>query len=578
MVIMVKYLSIPARPDAIMAAGGNAGMIATSRPTLTAAEAHPDLIRVRWRSGTVADFHSLWLRDSCQCSACVDPVSGQRVVDASALPDISSPAAIGVTEDLLTVTWREDGHVSRYASAWLLEEAARSLEIPSTDYRDARLPGALPEHEYEAVATGEKGLLAWLEDVDRLGFAILHGVPAEPGEVTRVTRLFGYVRETNYGELFDVRSVVNPTNLAYTSRALGPHTDNPYRDPAPTLQLLHCLSSSVEGGENTLVDGFRVAEGLRRRDAVAFELLTQHPIRYRYEDATAILESEVPVIALDPRGRLRAIYFNARSRQPTQLPDEIIGPFYAAYCSFASMLTDPGYVLRVRLEPGDLLIMDNRRILHGRTGFSAAGERHLQGCYADVDGLRSRLALLRRRRTTIDDIFACFRRRGDSAYLGEPVSMSEHMLQSALAAAEDGAAPALIAAALLHDFGHLTHDLPEDCAEQGIDSRHEDVGYAVLEAHFPPAVTEPIHLHVAAKRFLCAVDPPYRDALSPASQLSLELQGGPMTSGEVEQFERNLFYEDAVRLRRYDDQAKMPGVETPPLEHYRAVLESVLIR
>ncbi|HEY3763866.1 MAG TPA: hypothetical protein VGL44_01810 [Gaiellales bacterium] len=177
----------------------------------------------------------------------------------------------------------------------------------------------------------------------------------------------------------------------------------------------------------------------------------------------------------------------------------------------------------------------------------------------------------------IDDIFATFRRSGDSAYLGEPVSLTEHMLQSARAAEEDAAPATLVAAAVLHDFGHMVHDLHPDCAAEGVDSMHEDVGSRFLERHFPAAVTEPIRLHVASKRYLCAVEPEYLDELSEASRRSLELQGGPFSPAEVEDFRRGLFAEDAVRLRRYDDIAKVPGLETPPLEHYRAVLASVLL-
>src|SRR2546421_220543 len=133
---------------------------------------------------------------------------------------------------------------------------------------------------------------------------------------TSVPQLFGFVRETNYGRLFDVKTVVNPTNLAYTGLGLGAHTDNPYRDPTPTLQLLHCLASSAEGGENTLVDSFRVAQAL---PGVDFELLASRPIRFRYADAETELESETPVISLDARGDVQAVHYNTRSAQAFRL-------------------------------------------------------------------------------------------------------------------------------------------------------------------------------------------------------------------------------------------------------------------
>jgi [1-hydroxy-2-(trimethylamino)ethyl]phosphonate dioxygenase len=177
----------------------------------------------------------------------------------------------------------------------------------------------------------------------------------------------------------------------------------------------------------------------------------------------------------------------------------------------------------------------------------------------------------------VDAIFDVFLTRGDDTYLGEEVSLTEHMLQTAMAAEQDDASPELVAAAVLHDFGHMVHDLDESCADDGIDSFHEEVGADYLERHFSPAVTEPIRLHVATKRYLCAVDPAYLEQLSPASLHSLELQGGPFTPDEVLDFEEGTYFTDAVKLRRYDDIAKIPGLETPDLEHYRPILEQQLV-
>jgi [1-hydroxy-2-(trimethylamino)ethyl]phosphonate dioxygenase len=176
----------------------------------------------------------------------------------------------------------------------------------------------------------------------------------------------------------------------------------------------------------------------------------------------------------------------------------------------------------------------------------------------------------------IDEIFAVFADEGEQQYLGEPVSMAEHMLQSALAAERDDAPPHLVAAALLHDYGHLVHGGPEDAAEHGVDMHHEDVAHAFFVEQFGEVVAEPVRMHVAAKRYLCAVEPSYLHELSEASVLSLRLQGGPMMPDEVEAFESSPHAHDAVRLRRYDDIGKVPGLETPPLEHYRPMLELAL--
>jgi [1-hydroxy-2-(trimethylamino)ethyl]phosphonate dioxygenase len=177
----------------------------------------------------------------------------------------------------------------------------------------------------------------------------------------------------------------------------------------------------------------------------------------------------------------------------------------------------------------------------------------------------------------IAEIFRAFRERGSSAYLGEPVSLAEHMLQTALAAERDGADLVMVASALLHDYGHLVHTLPEDSAEHGVDTLHEEAGAAWLERHFIPRVTEPLRLHVLAKRYLCATEPEYLEALSPASLHSLQLQGGPCSAAEVVAFEAGPYAEDAVRLRRWDDVGKIAGLATPPLEHYRPALRAGLL-
>jgi [1-hydroxy-2-(trimethylamino)ethyl]phosphonate dioxygenase len=177
----------------------------------------------------------------------------------------------------------------------------------------------------------------------------------------------------------------------------------------------------------------------------------------------------------------------------------------------------------------------------------------------------------------VDEALALYARKGQLTY-GEGVSMTEHGLQAAFLAEQEDAGPALIAAALLHDIGHLLHGLPEDLAEQGIDSEHESLASAWLSQYFPPGVSEPVRLHVAAKRYLCVVEPGYLAALSSASQLSLSLQGGPMSEAEAARFAGERFSADAVRLRRWDDLAKVPARKTPSLDHYRAILEAARLR
>lgn len=176
----------------------------------------------------------------------------------------------------------------------------------------------------------------------------------------------------------------------------------------------------------------------------------------------------------------------------------------------------------------------------------------------------------------IDRLFELFREKGNGAYFGEEVTETEHALQCAHLAEQAGASPEVVAAALLHDVGHLLHNLPEDVAERGIDGRHEEGGAAWLDRYFGPAIVDPVRLHVAAKRYLCAVEPEYHARLSKASQRSLGLQGGPMTPNEVSRFEKEPWFRSAVAVRRWDDGAKVRDLVVPDLEHYRPCLNAVL--
>jgi phosphonate degradation associated HDIG domain protein len=173
---------------------------------------------------------------------------------------------------------------------------------------------------------------------------------------------------------------------------------------------------------------------------------------------------------------------------------------------------------------------------------------------------------------TTDDpvtkIARLFHERGGSEYGGEAVTQLEHALQAAMLAEDEGAGPALVAAALLHDVGHLLHDLPDDAPDRDIDDHHEALAARWLAKRFGPDVVEPVRLHVPAKRYLCATESGYLEALSPPSLQSLRLQGGPMTPDEALRFESSPHFESALRLRRWDEAAKVPGLPTPGLEHF----------
>ncbi len=213
--------------------------------------------------GHSARFHALWLRDNALDPKTRSSGNGQRlitVLDISPLTTIGS-VAVAPNGDL-SITFAPEGHVTVFPAQWLRERiydkaAAKGCGWvpPEVELWDGALQKRVPTGSYAQLRTDRRALGEWLAAVRRYGFAMLTEVPRKSGSLCEVTDLFGYVRETNYGRWFEVRAEVNPTNLAYTNLGLQAHTDNPYRDPVPTLQLLSCLENTVEGGDSIVVDG-----------------------------------------------------------------------------------------------------------------------------------------------------------------------------------------------------------------------------------------------------------------------------------------------------------------------------------
>jgi gamma-butyrobetaine dioxygenase len=160
--------------------------------------------------------------------------------------------------------------------------------------------------------------------------------------------------------------------------------------------MLHCLRAAGKGGASLFADGFAVAEVLRTEDPAAFQLLVSTPLRFTFRDATSEFTAERPILQQNTGGRLEAVHYNSRSIAPLRIATDDMRAFYAAYARFVRLLADPKYVVMTSLSAGELVFFDNRRVLHGRMGFSSDEPRHLQGCYLDQDGLQSRIAVLKR--------------------------------------------------------------------------------------------------------------------------------------------------------------------------------------
>lgn len=361
-------------------------------------------IELGWENGTRARFHAMWLRDNALDDKTRSAGNGQRLITILDVPADTRIGAALIKPGALELTFVPEGKTVSFPAEWLGAHAYDRVELRKGGWTSdaverwtrATMQDAVPRAGYAAASHDRETLREWLSAVRRFGFAVMDGLPAESGALCKVSDLFGYIRETNYGRWFEVRAEVNPSNLAYTNLGLQAHTDNPYRDPVPTLQILSCIENTVEGGESSVVDGFAVAEALQTENPEGFRLLSSYPARFEYAGSSGVrLQAKRPMIELGPDGELICIRFNNRSLAPTiDVPFAEMGKYYAAYRRFAELIEDPRFEVTFKLEAGQAFIVDNTRVMHARKAFSGTGKRWLQGCYADKDGLLSTLAAI----------------------------------------------------------------------------------------------------------------------------------------------------------------------------------------
>jgi gamma-butyrobetaine dioxygenase len=357
-------------------------------------------LAIEYAGGRRLAIHPLWLRERSREGSVYDAHAAQRLYDPSDVDlDLTIAAVSEPAPGRFHVRF-SDGHLAEFTAQEILAEAsvvASADDTPQPQLWDGCLK--LPPRARWRSSPSEAELAGWLEQFLRLGFIVFTGVSTQPGTVLEVAATFGFTRVTNFGALFDVRSTPQAIDLAYTSLPLDPHSDNPYRDPVPGVQLLHCLVNETSGGLSTLVDGLAAAEQLRKSDPHCFDELTRTSVQFRYRDAETELTSSAPLIELDTTGKVRAVRFSPRlDYVPLQAPAEL-ARFYRARRALDRLLRSTERELRFLLDAGDLMVMDNQRLLHGRTGFDPGeGRRHLQGCYIDIDAPRSLYRVLRRRR------------------------------------------------------------------------------------------------------------------------------------------------------------------------------------
>ncbi|MGC6484053.1 MAG: 2-trimethylaminoethylphosphonate dioxygenase [Candidatus Puniceispirillales bacterium] len=357
--------------------------------------------------GRVMRFHAIWLRDNAPDAETRAPGNGQRLITIQDIPENVMIRNARLEGEAVSIGFSDRDADIPFAADWLLAhaydqpDAARQCWFADhIETWDAGLGEAMAVASFADVRDDAEARYRWLKGLARHGFAKLEDGPVKSGALLDVAGLFGYVRETNYGKWFEVRTEVNPVNLAYTGLGLQAHTDNPYRDPVPSMQILYCLENSATGGDSIVVDGFRAAQRLFEEDPEAYGLLAGHCARFSYEGSSGVaLHARKPMIETTPDGEVVTIRFNNRSAAAlTDIPYDRMQDYYAAWRRFAAIIEDPAMEISFKLAPGESFVVDNTRVLHARKGYSGEGSRWLQGCYPDKDGLHSTLAAMEKER------------------------------------------------------------------------------------------------------------------------------------------------------------------------------------
>jgi gamma-butyrobetaine dioxygenase len=360
-------------------------------------------IDVEWTDGQQASYHFLWLRDNCVSSFHAE--AKERIFDQLSVSADIHPLNISYDADHLIIDWSEGDHRSEFCHQWLRDHAySGSLRARSTStYKswDSSSLEAIIEADNPAVMSDDRALFDWMTALDRDGLTIVRNMPDGDEAVIDVAQRIAYLRRTNFGVTFNVSSVPNPINLAYTSLALPLHTDLPNQEVPPGYQFLHCLANESEGGASVFVDALRVMEDLRVEAPEHFKLLAEYAIPSRFHDGEHDIRQQHHIINLNTYGEIVEIKFNAHLAGVFDLPESIMHKYYLAYRDLMGRLREPRYTVKLKLEAGDMAVFDNRRVMHGRDAFDpSTGARHLRGCYVDRSEFQSRLRVLGNRFST----------------------------------------------------------------------------------------------------------------------------------------------------------------------------------
>ena len=346
--------------------------------------------------GSKKEIHPFWLRERVNGNRFIDERTQQRLFDPTELKENISIDKLELSNDFLKIRFA-DGVSANLVIKNILKEFSNINEVKQIKKKEwnSSLKN-LKNFQFRENLFEDKEMYNALVNFYQYGFVIFKEVPTKKNFLVNFANSIGNIRRTNFGEFFNVKSKPNPNDLAYTSLPLSPHTDNPYRNPVPCIQILHCIENEVSGGLSTLVDGYTVSEKLRKEFPNYYKILNEIKIRFQFIDKNVYLEDWAEIIKLDELGEFKQIRFSPRLDFVPLIDKKKLDLFYLARKKLSEFCNSNKYKIEFKLLPGDLLMMDNYRLLHGRTAYDAnEGERFLQGCYIDYDSTESKLKHLK---------------------------------------------------------------------------------------------------------------------------------------------------------------------------------------
>ena len=359
-------------------------------------------LSIEWSDGKISNFHFMWLRDNCPYG--VHPTARQRVFNIVTVSKNIHPESYSLNnKGKLEIKWSEGNHISHYDTSWLRKNC---YTINNNKYispyilwdNDLSKKIASISIEYEEIIESDTGLTRWLELLHFYGLSIVKNAPTKDKSALQILNRISHIRETFFGSPFEVINIPKPNNTAYTASALRNHTDLPYYEYAPGYQFLHCLINEASGGLSSVVDGFKVADHLKKNDLNTFNILKSILVKFKDNDYTqnTLRIFHSPLITLTKDNDYNDIRFSIATMGAMDCKPEEMEKFYLSYKKFAELLHDDKFVVKFRLNAGDIFSFNNRRVLHGRTEFDPnSGNRHLQGYYIDRDEIIGRLNFLK---------------------------------------------------------------------------------------------------------------------------------------------------------------------------------------